>query len=135
MVFVIDASVTIAWLMPDEADDVANNAYRRLRDGEALVPSLWWYEVRNVLIANERRKRVSQATVDRLLVALARLPIGFDHTPDEPALLGLARKFQLTVYDAAYLELALRREAPLASLDRALKVAARASGVACIGDA
>jgi predicted nucleic acid-binding protein len=133
MPFVIDASITIAWAMPDETDEVADIAYDRLLEDEAFAPALWWYEVRNVLMANERRKRADRQRIVAFLAALERLPITLDHSPDEPALLGLAGTFRLTVYDAAYLELAIRRSLPLASLDRELLDAARSSGVVCLG--
>lgn len=134
MPFVIDASVTIAWLMADETSDIAQMAHDRLLVDQALVPPIWWYEVRNVLISNERRQRIDRESILQLLAALGRLPIVMDHSPNEAALLGLAGTFRLTVYDAAYLELALRRSVPLAALDRELLAAARSSGVACIGD-
>ncbi len=135
MPFVIDASVTVAWLMPDEANDVARMAFDRLLDEVAVAPTLWWYEVRNVLLMNERRGRITSQDLVELLAALAQLPIVLDQAPDEAALLSLASTFRLTVYDAAYIELAQRQNVPLASLDRQVLIAARSSGVACIGDA
>lgn len=134
MPLVIDASVTIARLMPDETSDVAQMAHDRLLTDEARVPALWWFEVRNVLIANERRGRIGADQVTALLAALSRLPIVLDRSPDESALLGLARTFKLTIYDAAYLELAQRLAVPLATLDRDLLAAARTIGIACIGE-
>ncbi len=134
MPFVVDASVTIAWLMPDETNEIARMAFDRLLEDEALAPGLWWYEVRNVLLMNQRRRRIAQETIAELLATLERLPIVLDHAPDELALLTLARTFKLSVYDAAYLELAQRFAVPLASLDRQLLNAARSSSVACIGD-
>ena len=134
MRFVIDASVTVAWLMPDETSDIARMAFDRLLENEALAPGLWWYEVRNVLLMNERRRRIAREDIAELLAALERLPIVLDHGPEEAALLALARTFKLSVYDAAYVELAQRRDLPLASLDRQLLNAARSSGITCIGD-
>jgi predicted nucleic acid-binding protein len=97
------------------------------------VPALWWFEVRNALAVNERRGRLGEADTAAFLRALARLSIGFDRSPDEAALLALARRHRLTVYDAAYLELAQREGLPLATLDAALRDAAAASGVALLG--
>lgn len=134
MPFVLDASVTIAWVMPDETDDTADIAYRRLLEDEAFAPVLWWFEVRNVLMANERRGRIDRQKIVDFLAALERLPIILEHSPADEALLGLAGTFRLTVYDAAYLELAMRRRLPLASLDRELLVAARSAGVVCLGE-
>lgn len=103
MPFVIDASVTVAWLMPDETTDVARMAFDRLLDEMALAPTLWWYEVRNVLLMNERRGSITSQDLVELLAALAQLPIVLDQALDETALLALASTFRLTVYDAAYI--------------------------------
>ncbi len=129
MPFVIDASVTACWLMPDEVHPLATAAYEALAKDHAIVPRLWWYEVRNLLVVNERRGRLSADKTDRALGVLRRHPIEFDHAPDETAVLALARRHRLTVYDAAYLELAQRLAIPLATLDTALAVAARAEEV------
>jgi predicted nucleic acid-binding protein len=86
------------------------------------------------LVVNERRGRSGEADTAALLRGLARLPVGIDRSPDEAGLLALARQHRLTAYDAAYLELARREGLPLASLDKALRKAAAASGVALLGD-
>lgn len=129
MPFVVDASVTACWLMPDEAHPLATVAYQRLAADHAIAPALWWFEVRNLLVVNERRGRLDAAKSDRALALLRRHPILIDRLPDEPAILALARRHRLTVYDAAYLELALRQAVPLATLDDALTAAARAENV------
>ena len=129
MPFVVDASVTLEWLMPDEASDLAERALERLGDDEAVAPSLWWFEVRNALLSAERRGRLARDQVQMALVRLARLPISLDHDVDEAVLLAVARQCRLTIYDAAYLELALRRGLPLATLDRELARAATAESV------
>lgn len=85
--------------------------------------------MRNLFIVNERRGRLGSDTTARALALLADLPIQLDRTPDGEALLQLARRHRLTVYDAAYLELALREAIPLTTLDEALARAARAEGV------
>ena len=129
MPFVVDASVTACWLMPDEVHPLAEAAYRALAADEAVVPWLWWFEVRNLLVVNERRGRLDPAKSNRALGILRRHPINLDRAPEEAALLALARRHRLTVYDAAYLELAQREDIPLATLDGALATAAQSERV------
>jgi predicted nucleic acid-binding protein len=130
MPFVVDASVTACWLLPDETNPLAAAARERLVRDSALVPRIWWFEVRNILIVNERRGRFDAARSDRVLRILRRLPIEFDQRIDEDRLLGIARAHRLSVYDSAYLELAARENLPLATLDGALAGAARVEKVA-----
>lgn len=101
---------------------------------EAIVPVLWWFEVRNVLVINERRGRIDWPGSGAFLADLERLPIHLDRQPDSEAILALARQHRLTVYDAAYLELALRMDAPLATLDQQLARAARGAQVPLLGE-
>ena len=132
MTFVLDASVAACWAFEDESHPLAELALERLRTEPALVPALWWFELRNVLVVNERRDRLTEAVTAAFLRAVARLDIAIDRTPDSAAVLALARAHRLSVYDAAYLELAQRAAAPLATLDAALARAARDEGVALI---
>jgi predicted nucleic acid-binding protein len=132
MPFVLDASAVLDWAFEGNLQRTASAAYRRLVADEARVPSLWWFEIRNVLIVNERRGRLTVADTAEFLLGLSRLPIAADRDPDERAILALARRHRLTVYDAAYLELALRENIPLATLDAALARAARAEKVALL---
>jgi predicted nucleic acid-binding protein len=134
MAFVLDASITACWAFEDEEHPQADLAFRRIRTEECVVPSLWWFEVRNILVVNERRKRTSESATTRFLHELARLPIRVDRVPVEADVLRLARAHKLSVYDAAYLELARREGLPLATLDRDLAGAARTDGVAIIGE-
>jgi predicted nucleic acid-binding protein len=131
MAFVLDASVTLSWAFPDESHPIALRAGQLLESSEesALVPSLWWYEVRNILIVNERRGRTTPLRTANFLKNLADLSIVTDFLQDEHIVLDLARQSHLTVYDAAYLALAMRERLPLATLDKALHVAALAAGV------
>ena len=129
MRFVLDASVTINWAMRDESNPVADSAFSSLREGAALVPGIWWYEIRNILVVNERRKRIAPADSNRFLLELQDLDITTDNEPDSRAILDLSRHLNTTVYDAAYLALALRERIPLATLDKALASAATAVGV------
>ena len=134
MPFVIDASVTASRLLPDETDARAEQAYALLDTDSAVMPGLWWFELRNALVINERRGRLSEADTTLFLNSVARLPVRLDRDPDGTTVLMLARRHRLTVYDASYLELALRRGLPLASLDGELRQAATACGVALLGE-
>ncbi|MEO0030503.1 MAG: hypothetical protein RIS94_261 [Pseudomonadota bacterium] len=134
MPFVIDASVAACWLLPDEGNIRAEAAYAKFPNDSAIAPSLWWFEMRNIFISNERRGRIDSAKSSRALALLNGLPIRLDHHPDDAALMGLARTHRLTAYDAAYLELALRENVPLATLDDALMRAARSEGVVLVGE-
>jgi predicted nucleic acid-binding protein len=133
MPFVIDASVIAAWAL-DEGDRVAESAAQQLRADPAIVPGLLWWELRNVLVIAERYGRLTEERTSEFLSAFSQIAITVDRSPDEAALLRLARRHRLTVYDAAYLELALRQTLPLATLDRALAGAAHTEGVPLIGN-
>jgi predicted nucleic acid-binding protein len=129
---VIDCSVTMAWYFKDEATPYTNAVRAALASGRAAVPALWPLEVANVLLMGERRKRSTQAKATKWLRFLTALPIAVDtQTPGlafDP-ILSLARSLELTAYDAAYLELAMRLGLPLATRDDALEKAAQAVGV------
>jgi predicted nucleic acid-binding protein len=130
--FVLDGSVTLAWLFFDEQDPYADAIVAKLPNLEMLVPRLWHLEVANVLLVSERRKRCSQADTTKWLSYLATLPIVVDASTEIRAwsdAIGLARQHALTAYDAAYLELAVREGLPLATLDAPLRAAAGAVGV------
>jgi|SRR5271157_3771538 len=134
MPFVLDVSVTACWAFPDENHPQADAAWVCLRNDHALVPGLWWFEIRNVLIVNERRRRLTEADTTTFLRDLEKLRIVRDLAPDYAEILRLARAQELTVYDAAYLELAQRNGVPLATLDHALVRAARAESVPIVGE-
>lgn len=129
MSFVVDASVAICWAMPDEADPRADAALARATHEQAITPGIWWYEVRNILVQCERRGRIGATETEDLLARLQTLAAISATTPSSLETLLLARRHRLTVYDAAYLALAVEERAPLATLDRALEAAARAEGV------
>ena len=132
MGLVLDSSIVGCWCFPDESCPVADAAFDQLGTDQASVPVLWWFEVRNVLVINERRGRIDPPGSAAFLADLETLPIIFDRLSDSETILALARAHRLTVYDAAYLELARRVDAPLATLDRKLAAAARAAGVALV---
>lgn len=134
MSFVLDASITACWCFPDEQSAVADTAMQRLLEDEALVPALWPLEIRNILVVSERRGRIETADADAFLRDLDRLPIRVRHDTDLRALVALARKHQLTSYDAAYLDLAMRTSATLATLDGSLVRAALEEGVKLIAE-
>jgi len=131
--FVLDGSVTLAWLFHDEQDPYADAIIAKLPHLEMLVPRLWHLEVANVLLVGERRKRCTQADTTNWLSFLAGLPAVVDGATEARAwsdTINLARQHNLSEYDAAYLELALREGVPLATLDAKLDAATRAVGVA-----
>jgi predicted nucleic acid-binding protein len=132
MAFVLDASITACWAFQDEDHPDASLAFLQMSAEEAVVPCLWWFEVRNILVVNERRRRIAESDTARFLLNLSRLRIRPDRVPDEGAVLRLARTHRLSVYDAAYLELAQREGLPLATLDAELRKAAANEGVALL---
>jgi predicted nucleic acid-binding protein len=132
MAFVLDASVTACWAFDDEDHPDASLAFERMRAEEGVVPGLWWFEVRNILVVNERRRRIAEADTASFLLNLSRLRLRVDQSPDENAVLRLARAHGLSVYNAAYLELAQREGVALATLDADLRKAAASEGVALV---
>jgi predicted nucleic acid-binding protein len=133
---VIDSSVAIAWCFPDEQDDYSQSVLDALSSERAIVPGLWQLEVANTLLVGERRQRSTQVNTGTWLGFLASLPITADEETAAHAFgdtLSLAREHNLSAYDAAYLELAMRRRLPLATLDDKLKAAARLVGVPLYG--
>lgn len=133
MSIIVDASVALAWCLPDEPNPLAERTLDRLAGEDGLIPALFWYEVRNVLLTAERRGRIEAAHADEALFWLREMPFTADPGDDDVRVLALARKHGLTAYDAAYLALALARQAPLATLDGALAQAAGEEGVALVG--
>ena len=134
MALVIDASIAAAWAFADEHVN-AELTFARIGAEEAHVPALWWYELRNVLVTGERRGRLTERETARFLQDISRLAITVDRSLSEASVLTLARRHGLTVYDAAYLELAQREALPLATLDQALAVAAQAEDVTLVAHA
>lgn len=130
MPIVIDASITIAWLLPDETDPLAEKVLQTLAsNGQALVPPIWWSEVCNSLVMNERRGRLDQATTDEALSLLQKLPILQFEMQSRTATVDLARRNRLTVYDAAYLGLAQEQGCALATLDKDLRAACTSESI------
>ena len=129
MAIVIDVSIAASWCFPDEQADAAERAFDELPRLGGVVPGIFRYEIRNVLIVNERRGRIDQAGSARFLTSLRALRLMQDDAHDEDTVMALARKHRLSAYDAAYLETALRRGDSLATLDKELANAAAAERV------
>ena len=132
MSVVVDSSAVLAWVYRDETTEAIDEIFAAVNERGAWVPALWRLEVANVLENGVRRGRHDAAFRDATLADLALLPISVDPETDRHAwgaTSRLAQRHQLTVYDAAYLELAQRRGLPLATLDKELREAARVEGV------
>lgn len=135
MSFVLDNSVAMCWLLANgkPADTAyADTVLGALTTQQAVVPSLWALEAANVIGKGEAKGLLSEARSQAFITLLGRLNIVTDPATAAHALNGtlhLARRHRLSAYDAAYLELALRTDSPLATLDADLKKAAQAAGV------
>src|SRR3954453_9778770 len=130
--FVLDGSVTMAWYFKDEMNDYANAVRAGMDQSQAVVPSLWSLEVANTVVMGEGRNRSPPPQAATWLGFLSVLPIVVDGETTARAwgdTLGLARAHNFSAYDAAYLELAMRRGLPLATLDDKLQAPAAAVGV------
>jgi predicted nucleic acid-binding protein len=134
-VLVLDASVVAAWFLPDELNEVSRQAESRLETEPAVVPALWVFEVANTLRSALRRERLPQGAAESIIHRLEQLPITIapcESIAQATAILALALRHNLSAYDAAYLDLALRRDATLASLDVHLRRAAMDEGVSVL---
>lgn len=134
--FVLDASVTVAWCFDDESTPFTEGVLDLLSAGaEGVVPGIWPLEVANALLVAERRKRISVAQATALLDRIAQLPVSVETVEADRAfnqVLSVARQQRLSEYDAAYVELALRRALPFATLDDKLRQAARQAGITLV---
>jgi predicted nucleic acid-binding protein len=134
--FVLDASITLAWFHKDERTSALEGLLLRAMESGPWAPSLWPLEVANGFQQSVRRGRITLVQRNAALSALALMPVAIDPETGIQAwstTLDLSTRYSLTVYDAAYLELAMRRGLPLATLDRVLRAAAAASGVPLLG--
>jgi len=125
--FVVDNSVVMSWCFKDETNNYADTVLERLTETAVVVPSIWPLEVVNVLLVAERQKRLSESDSIRFLTLLSQLPIVVEYERPEmmKELLALARSNNLSSYDASYLDLAMRKGVPIATLDNKLIEAAR----------
>ena len=139
MSFVLDASVALLWLVPQSNPagvDYTDATLKSIKESQALVPSLWALEIANVVAKVEAKGIVTEADSQRFITLLGRLNIVTDPATAAHALgdtLNLARRYKLSAYDAAYLELALRTGLPLATLDANLTKAAAKAGILIFG--
>jgi predicted nucleic acid-binding protein len=136
MSVVIDASVAVAWCFEDEASPAMDAIADQIREDGGMVPALWLLEVANVLLQAEKRGRITMADVTLRLDLIKALPVQIDPETTERVwrdTIALARNYGLTVYDAVYLELAIRLGIPLATKDKALGVACQRAGVGVLG--
>ena len=131
--FVVDASIAFAWVLPNQASSEAEALLERIESGEgAVVPSLWFLEIANGLLVAQRRKRVTAPERILALERLSALALTVDGDDTRNAFgrtSALAEQYGLSVYDATYLELAMRRKLPLATRDRTLRSAAKRSDI------
>jgi predicted nucleic acid-binding protein len=133
MSVVLDSSIAGCWCFPDAVSPVADAAMAVVAADEAVVPAVWWFEVRNLLLTGERVGRMTPIGTAAFLADLETLSIRIDHAPVSEAVLAFARTQRLTIYDAAYLDLAARLGVPLATLDPQLARAAVAAQVPLLG--
>jgi predicted nucleic acid-binding protein len=136
VILVLDSSVTLAWVYGGETTTTVREVFAAVVSDRAWVPSLWRLEVANVLEMGVRRGRHDSGFRDATLSDLLLLPITTDAETDLHAwrgTLSLASRHGLTLYDAAYLELAQRRRLPLATLDSDLRIAGEREGVPLLG--
>jgi len=135
--FVIDNSIVMSWCFRDETNQYADAVLDRLSESTAFVPSIWPLEVVNVLWVAERKKRLKEADSVRFITLLSQLPIIVEHEQLERRMkdvLSLARVNNLSSYDAAYLDLSMRKGFSLASLDSRLIKAAKKANVPILLD-
>jgi predicted nucleic acid-binding protein len=130
--FVIDNSVVMSWCFKDETSKYTDAMLDYLEQATAYVPAIWPLEVSNVLLVAERRKRLSRSDSSRFISLLLELPIIVE--PESPVrmlseILALAREYKLSSYDASYLDLAMRKELPIATTDKNIIAAAKRSRV------
>ena len=129
---VVDASTALAWCFPDETSSFADSILVSLEGKTILVPAIWGLEIANAILVGERKKRLNQSEIRRFATLLKSLPLMQDLQPVSEYMsnvLPLAREYSLSAYDAAYLELSIRRGVPLATLDGKLQKAAKQAGV------
>lgn len=134
--FVLDASIAMTWCFKDEATEETTALLLRLERESAIVLEWWSLEITNVLAMAERRGRIDRTATDAFIDSVRRLPLQIDTVSHGRAfshLLELCRTHSLTVYDALYLDLAIRRRLPLATLDKGLRAAAKQVGVPLLG--
>jgi predicted nucleic acid-binding protein len=132
--FVIDASVVASWYFADERSVEGDLVLGKLNLDHASVPEIWWFEIRNVMLIGERRGRSTKVRNELFLQFLSGLPIDVSPRTDDAPIMELARRHNLSLYDACYVDLAQQRALPLATFDQAMARAAAAEGIALVGN-
>jgi predicted nucleic acid-binding protein len=130
--FVVDNSVVMAWCFEDESSNYADQVLERLALSQGFVPAIWPLEVRNMLLVAEKKNRIGEADSIRFIELLNQLPIIVEQESPERMtreIFALARTHNVSSYNASYLDLAMRKELPIATLDKNLSDAARRSNV------
>ena len=133
MEFVVDASMAAAWILPDERAAATDAVMDRLGRDACRAPSLFWHEMRNLLLGAERRSRLPAGGASAFMLRLRRLAISNLGAGSDAGTFLMAVKHSLSAYDANYLSLALANGRALATLDRRLAAAATAEGIAILG--
>jgi predicted nucleic acid-binding protein len=132
-VLVVDASIALAWALPDESSAYADAVLAAVENGPMVVPSLWPHEIANGIAVAYMRRRITLADEQTFLAELSRLTIRVDQAEAVTVIrdgAAAAARFSLAAYDAAYVALALKEALPLATLDRRMQTAAEQAGVA-----
>jgi len=133
MSFVLDASIASAWFLPDEQNDTADELMDELKVTAAFIPSLFWFEIRNLFLMAERRGRLDVGDASLLLKQLRCFPLRDLDIINDEMVFDLARRHSLSAYDASYLALAHQMRLPLATADRKLISAVRQEGIIALG--
>jgi predicted nucleic acid-binding protein len=134
--FVVDASVAMSWCFLHEAMPATRKLLTDISEKSVLVPGWWYVEIANVLVLAERKGRINADQVAEFIALIEALDVEIDNDSPQRAfsqLLPLCRTHRLTSYDAIYLDLALRRKLPLASLDEPLRKATKKLGIKLLG--
>lgn len=129
---ILDVSIALSWCFEDETTPASMDLLTDLWTLDIVVPALWHTELANALVMGERRKRIDVAAIDAFLGLMRDLLIQTDQGASIASVIATARRYGLTAYDAAYLEVACRRDLPLATYDAKLRRAASEAGVAVI---
>lgn len=133
MSFVLDASIAASWFLPDEESDAAETLIAALGVAPGLVPSLFWFEIRNLFVMAERRGRVNPGSALAMTLSLRGLPLQDGGFGNDVSVVDVALKHGLSGYDASYVALAKARAMPLATADRKMAAAARSEGISIVG--
>lgn len=133
MAYVLDASIAASWFLPDEQSDAAERLIVQLATSPGLVPSLFWFEIRNLFIMAQRRGRLAPGAALVATEQLRALPLNEGGNGADNAIIDIALRHGLSGYDASYVALAKANGLPLATLDQKMATAARSEGIAIVG--